>query len=99
MRTVNFESIAVSTTAIGFTAANLVRDAASPPSAAHVQVLEAPINIRQDGTNPTGAAGGGTRYEPNSVFVVSSLPDMANFRAIRVTDAAQDARINVTFMA
>ena len=99
LRTVNFESIPVSTSAVGFTAANLVRAIASPPIAAKVKVEDAAIRMRVDGTDPTSGVGGGEFYDVGASFMVTALPDLAAFRAIRVVDAAQDANITVQYMA
>jgi len=99
LQPVNFESLTVnSASAVSLTAAKLIRDNASPPIAIEVQVLGAPINVRADGTAPTTALGGGTRYEPTSVFRITTQPGLRNFQAILAADAAMNATINVHYM-
>ncbi len=86
--TLGYESVAVSTTAIGFTAATY-----GPADVAVITVEDANIRFRVDGTAPTTSEGH-IAYEQD-VITLRSQGDIANFSAIR--DDAVDAALKVSF--
>jgi len=83
-----YESVTVSTTAIGFTAATY-KDA----DVAIITVEDANVRFRIDGTAPTTTEGH-IAYEQD-VVMLRNQADIANFQAIR--DDAVDAILKVSF--
>lgn len=92
-----YESIPITVSAIGFTAAELEPGAGFAPTSALVSVEDAPINVTVDGTTVLAAVGGGHRYEAGASFLIIGISDLVNFSAIRSADATVDANISVTF--
>lgn len=83
-----YESLAVSTTAVGFTAATY-----SGADFAHVQVEGAPVRVRLDNTAPTSAVG--TRLEPGDIIKLESREEVVRFKAISADGVA--ATLNAQF--
>ena len=99
MVSVGFESITVSTSVVGLTAANLTRDQKPAPTAAVIQVLTNSINLTTDGTTVTNAVGGGTQRDAAAEFVVTTMSDLKKLRMIRIAAASADATVNVTYLS
>ena len=90
---IGYESITVSTTAVGFTAAQLNPANAQRAERAFITVEGAAIRFRIDGTDPTSSEG--HLVLANSSFVLSGHNALANFRAIR--DGGTDGTAKVTY--
>jgi len=84
--TTGYEDIMVSSTAIGFTA-----ETAGTAKRARVQVEDAPIRVRVDGTDPTASVG--ELFTPGDSFVVEG--DLTAFAAICAD--GDDATLRVTY--
>ena len=93
MDPIGYESITVSTIAIGFTAAQLNPANAQRAERAFITVEGAAIRFRIDGTDPTSSEG--HLVLANSSFVLSGQNALANFRAIR--DGGTDGTAKVTY--
>lgn len=85
-----FESVTVSTTAIGVTAT--VMDDGFIPYSALISVEDAAVRYRTDGTDPTAAVG--HILEPGDVVTLTQRDELVRFRAIRRDGA--DATLRVT---
>ena len=86
--TVAFETITVSTTAIGFTSATF-----GNADVAEVTLDGADIRFRLDGTAPTASVGHLLR--DGDVLTIRNQTDIANFSAIR--NAGANATISVSY--
>ena len=86
-QTVGYEDITVSTTAIGFTAAEI-----SSAVAAEVWVEGDAVRFRTDGTDPTSSVG--HQLDVGDVMFVDNASDLASIRFIRVTT---DATLRVSY--
>jgi hypothetical protein len=86
------ESIAVSSTALGFTTTYLT----GRLMYARVQVQVAQVRVTEDGTTPDPAGPVGEIYNPGDSFEVWESSALANFLAIRETTT--DAVLEVTYM-
>lgn len=86
-RPINFESITVSSTAIGFTTATRVS-----ATSALISVEDDNIRYRLDGTDPT-ASEGHLLYAGQTQIIEGWLA-ISQFKAIRVTS---DAKLKVTY--
>lgn len=93
-RAVAFETITVSTTAIGFTAANV---ALASAGAIAYPATNGPFRYRSDGTNPTSTVGMGPYTTPVTVCVQGG--DVGAIRFIRDTTATVDVAMPVTYYA
>lgn len=87
----NYESITVSTTAIGVTG-SLMSKGANAAEVAFITLETANIRFRIDGTAPTTTEGHQLKAGQN--LQLSSASDIRNFLAIR--DDATDATLRVT---
>ncbi len=99
---IRFASLAVTSTAVslldfsGVTAAD-VQNA----SLATLSIVGGNVNIRWDGTNPTGAAGGGIRLvglpsagvQANAVFQIEGGNAVANLRIIAETGSTPTVNV------
>ena len=94
-RTVAFDSITVSNTAVGLTQSN-VRGSSSQPMAEEVllTVETDQIRWRDDGTDPTSSVG--HLVNPGGLITLSSRDRIEKFRAIRVTT---NATLRVSYIA
>jgi hypothetical protein len=101
-----YESITVSSTAVGFTASNIDQDnnlSGNPINAgsigklqatrATVTIEDANIRYRVDGTDATASEG--HRLTPGDVIYVQGYQAISNFSAIR--EDGTDATIRVTY--
>jgi hypothetical protein len=93
MRAYAFESITVSTVAIGGTSATYAPEPSTAPTMAIVSVESNPIRFRIDGTNPTSSVGHAA-VDTNYIQLCGTK-DVTSFRAIR--SGASDATIRVTY--
>lgn len=87
-QTTDFESITVSTTALGLTAANLAKGVA-----AEITVENGSIRFRTDGTAPTASVG--HLLNDGDVLYLDNPSDLSALRMIR--DAATDGDISVSY--
>lgn len=89
-----FETITVSTTAVGFTAATINPATAVPAAkSAFCSVETNALRYREDGTNPTSSVG-----HPKAAateFAVTGINNLIHFRAIRSGGA--DATLSCTY--
>lgn len=88
-----FETVTVSTTAIGFTAATYAPSVTRKASYAIISVEAQPIRYRVDGSNPTSAVG--HPAVANDQLEVCGISAVTNFRAIR--SGGTDSSLSVTF--
>lgn len=79
----NFEQVTVAATSIGLTAATYAPGGGSANSAlqALVTLETAEVRYRYDGTAPTAAVG--HILSPGQAILLTGLPTITNFRAIR----------------
>ncbi len=89
-----YESIAVSNTAIGLTAATYAPADVRSARYAEITVEEADLRYRVDGTGPT-AAGGHRRKVDTEILSLHSINEITNFKAIR--EGGTDSKIRVTY--
>jgi len=89
----DFETITVSTTAVGLTGAKVQPSDAAPAKAAYMTVAGADIRYRYDGTDPTASVG--HLLKDGNAIRLAGVNNLRNFNAIR--DAAVDATLTVTF--
>ena len=83
------EVLTVADTAVGFATLNPPR----PPDEAVVQVRDAQISMRIDGTAPTATVG--TFFDALAVFKVTTGKDITNFKAIRTGTVS--AKLHIKF--
>ena len=87
-----YESITVSTAAIGFTFGTFFTSTKHARRAL-VTVEDAQIRYRYDGTDPTSSEG--HILNPMDVLTLTGLTNIRNFKAIR--KGTTDAKLRVTF--
>ena len=90
-----FETITVTTAAIGFTAATVRSLYPYVSAKTFVTIESANIRYRFDGTAPSATVGH-LGYAGSS-FVLEGLDDILNFKAFRDTAATGDATLTVTY--
>lgn len=88
-----YESITVSTVAIGFTLATLRPTTGREAASAFVTSEDDVIRWRMDGTNPTTTEG--HVLAVNSQLLIEGINNIRSFRAIR--DAGTDVVLKVTY--
>lgn len=88
-----FETITVSTTAVGFTSATYAPSGTTPADYAMVSVETAAIRYRVDGVAPTASVG--HAIEAGSGFPVCGQPSLKTFQMIRRDGA--DSTVRVTY--
>lgn len=95
----DFETITVSTTAIGFTASKLLINQAGGfhkrAVKAFLSIADGDIRVRFDGTNPTNTVG--HKFLSGSDFTVIGDSDITKLRMIKDTASGADAAVSVTF--
>ena len=84
---IGYESVTVSSTAIGISATGL------KPNAASVQVEGAAVRFRADGTDPTAAVG--VTAEPGDSIVLTDRDQVLKFKAIRRDGVDATLRVHV----
>lgn len=90
----DFESLTVSSTAVGLTASKYIpTDSSRRATTALITVEADSIRFRIDGTNPTASVG--HLATAGESIALEGYDNIKNFRAIRTTT---DATIRVTFM-
>lgn len=90
-----FETITVSTTALGFTEATYKPSTGAPAQRAFVSCQTSPIRYRYEGGTPTASVG---HYKTaGQDFTVNSAYAVRTFRMIRDTTASSDATCTVTY--
>ena len=90
---IGYESITVSTSAVGFTAAQINPANAQRAERAFITVEGAAIRFRMDGNSPTSSEG--HLLLANSSCVLSGQNALAKFKAIR--DGGTDGTLKVTY--
>ena len=90
---IGYESITVSTTAVGFTSAQINPAGVQRAERAFITVEGAAIRFRMDGTDPTSSEG--HLLLANSSCVLSGQNALAKFKAIR--DGGTDGTLKVTY--
>ncbi len=85
--TVGFESLMVSTSAVGLTAVG-------SPTTAIITITGGDIRFRSDGNDPTGAIG--HVVFDGGIITLTSAADIASFRAIR--DGGTDATLSISYL-
>lgn len=88
-----FESITVSTTAVGFTTATIAPAGAGRASVAVVTTESNPLRWRADGTNPSSTVG--HVAVADTTITICGITAVANFKMIR--SGASDATVRATF--
>ena len=83
------ETVTVSTTAIGFTVANLTNS-----TDVVVRINDQDLRFRTDGTDPTAASG--WTSEPGDLYVITTTEEAAAFKAIRT--GGTDSEIDVMYL-
>lgn len=86
----NYESVTVAGTAIGFDATDGTNGMI--PEAAVITVETAAIRFRTDGTNPTASEGHSA--EPGDVIILGDRKQCAAFRAIRRDGVSATIRVS-----
>lgn len=94
------EAITVSTTAIGFTAANIATAASG-----HMTLFANSATCCTEGAtvryrimaDPTGVAGGGALISSGSCFTVNGYSDISRIKFIRISTASTDATMFCTY--
>lgn len=97
-----FERLTVSTSSTALTASsynpNSVARPGQPARQAWIVIRSGgPINWTLDGTTPTSTVGNGPWYAGSS-FMITGYTDIAAFRAIRTSLAADDATLEITYL-
>jgi len=92
LRPFDFEKLAVSTVAVGLTAAKYAPASGAPAGLARVSVETNTIRWRADGADPDTTTG--NLYTANTTFDLDSPGAIKRFKAIRVS---ADATIHVTY--
>lgn len=90
-----YEAIAVSTVAIGFTAATFQPDNQLPARRAIITVEDNVIRLRYDGTSPTSTEG--HQVATGERFDVWDLVNLRNLKMIQDSTAGGAADVKVTF--
>jgi hypothetical protein len=92
----DFETMTISTVSKGFTTTKLLPTSGTFEGKrcqeAILQVISNPVNIRLDGTDPTGSVG--FTLNPTQVLILKRPFDISNFRAIRT---GSDATLNIIY--
>ena len=93
------ETLTISTAVVVLTSSKYLGSTGPNARNAEIMVLDAPINVRLDGTNASATYGADSNipYEPGSVFHLNELDKMLKFTAIKRTGALKDAKIVVTY--
>lgn len=93
------EKLTVSTTAVGFTAAELKVATAGLSTDVAVEALvsteDAPIRFTLDGTTPVDASDTGHILATGDSMILSGTDALTKFRAVR--NGGSDAVVNVTY--
>jgi len=87
-----YESITVSSSAVGFTS-SVYKTSSHTAQVAFITCEDAQIRYRYDGTNPTASEG--HILNSGDTLLIEGLTNIENFRAIRT--GASDAKIRVTY--
>jgi len=92
------ESVTVSTSAVGLTAASYAPAGQQAARQAFITVESDEIRYWLDGTAPTSTVGHfASTTPPENRIVLNSLSDITNFRAILDTGAGGDATLRVSY--
>lgn len=90
----DFETITVSSVAVGFTSSKLAPENSKAPSRALVSFETATMRFRYDGGDPTSTVGHPTSSSGDS-FILEGEESLRNFKAIRSGES--DGTIQVTY--